>query len=171
MGEKSVVMRRGFVALLISAVLLIVDQVTKYYILLDLKPIGSFPVIPYFLELSYVENRGAAFGLFQNTMWLVSIFSAIAFVALLLSLFLYKRHTFFSFSAVTLILSGGIGNLIDRLRFGFVVDFIHVLFFDYIFNFADCCVTVGAVLLICHAILLTVREKKDKHDAGESEHE
>lgn len=171
MGEKSVVIRRAFVALLVSAVLLIVDQVTKYYVLLDLKPIGSFSVIPHFLEFSYVENRGAAFGLFQNTMWLISIFSAIAFIALVLSLFLYKKHSFFSYCAVLLILSGGIGNLIDRLRFGFVVDFIHVLFFDYIFNFADCCVTVGAALLICHAILLTVREKKSERDTGGSEHE
>lgn len=171
MGEKSVSKRRAFVALILSVVLLAADQVTKYYVLRDLKPVGAVPVIPHFMEFSYVENRGAAFGLFQNSMWLVGIFSVIAFVALVLSLFLYKNHSFFSYSAVTLILSGGIGNLIDRLRFGYVVDFIHVLFFDYIFNFADCCVTVGAVLLVCHAILLTYWEKKNGAKAGESGHE
>ena len=171
MGEKTVVIRRALVALLVSAVLLCVDQVTKYYVLLDLKPIGSFSVIPHFLEFSYVENRGAAFGLFQNSMWVISVFSIIAFIALILSLFRYKGHSLFSYCAVVLIFSGGVGNLIDRLRFGFVVDFIHVLFFDYIFNFADCCVTVGAVLLICHAVVLTLREKKQERDAGESEHE
>lgn len=171
MREKSVSIRRAFVALLISVVLLAVDQVTKYYVLRDLKPAGSIPVIPHFLEFSYVENRGAAFGLFQNSMWLVGVFSVAAFIALLLSLFLYKNHSFFSYCAVTLIFSGGLGNLIDRLRFGFVVDFIHVLFFDYIFNFADCCVTVGAALLVCHAILLTYREKKCAAETGENEHE
>lgn len=171
MGEKHAVIRRALVALLVSAALLCVDQVTKYYVLLDLKPIGSFSVIPHFLEFSYVENRGAAFGLFQNSMWLISAFSLIAFVALAVSLVCYKGHSFFSYCAVTLIFSGGVGNMIDRFRFGFVVDFIHVLFFDYIFNFADCCVTVGAVLLICHAVVLTLREKKREGDTGESEHE
>lgn len=177
MRKKNASLRHGLAALAVGIVLLAADQITKYYVLLYLRPVESFHVVPYFLDFCYVENRGAAFGLFQNSMWLVGSFSVIVFVVLLLALFRYKSHTFFSYCAITLIFSGGIGNLIDRLRFGFVVDFIHVLFFDYVFNFADCCVTVGAVLLVCHAILLTSREKKqaleqtDKPAEEEAGHE
>lgn len=158
-------------SVVVSIVLLVVDQITKHYVLKELQPIGSHTVIPHLLEFSYVENRGAAFGLFRNHMWVIGVLSVIAFAALLLSLFLYRGHTFFSYSAIILILSGGIGNLIDRFRFGFVVDFIHVLFFDYVFNFADCCVTVGAVLLVVHAIVLSYREKKQAEQQPAESHE
>lgn len=156
--------RKKFIPAVLSvfvcAVLLVIDQISKQLVLNDLKPIGAYNVIPHLLDFSYVENRGAAFGLFQNHMWVIGVLSVIAFAALLLSLFLYRNHSIFSYSAIILILSGGIGNLIDRFRLGFVVDFIHVLFFDYVFNFADCCVTIGAVLLVAHAVVLSYREKK-----------
>ena len=61
---------------------------------------------------------------------------------------------------VALLMAGGIGNLIDRIAHGFVVDYIHVLFFDYVFNFADCCITVGAVLFVIHVLFFT-REGKE----------
>ena len=71
-----------------------------------------------------------------------------------------KRHSFFSYTTAALLMSGGIGNLIDRIAHGFVVDYIHVLFFDYVFNFADCCITVGAVLFVIHVLFFT-REGKE----------
>lgn len=166
--------KRGLSAVLsvvVSLLLLAADQLTKHYVLTLLKPVQTHTVLPKLLEFTYVENRAAAFGLFQNHMWVIYALSVVAFVALLLSLFLYRGHTIFSYSAVILILSGGIGNLIDRFRFGFVVDFIHVLFFDYVFNFADCCVTVGAVLLVVHALVLTYREKKEAEELAAEHHE
>lgn len=153
------------IALLVAAVLLGVDQLTKYFVLQKLKPVGSVTIISGLLEFSYIENTGIAFGLFKNTKWLIIALTVVAFAAIATVLFRYKSHTALSYVASTLLIAGGIGNLIDRLLYGFVVDFIHVMFFDYIFNFADCCVTVGAVLFVLHVILISYREKKAEQTA------
>lgn len=148
------------ICLAISAVLIAADQVIKYFVLLNLKPIGTFPVIPGLFELSYVENRGSAFGMMANHSWIIIgiVVLGCAFVGFLL--FRYQHHTFFSRAAATLIIAGGIGNLIDRFLYGYVVDYLHVLFFDYVFNFADCCITVGAVLFVIHVLYVSHLEKK-----------
>ena len=161
MEQKTELHRRGvWISLAVAAVLLAADQILKYFVLRDLRPIRSVPILPGLLELSYIENTGAAFGLFKNVMWLVFLITAVAFIVILVILFRYKKHTFFSYAASALLIAGGIGNLLDRIFYGFVVDFIHVLFFDYIFNFADCCVTVGVVLFVIHVLLLSAREKQ-----------
>lgn len=150
------------VKVLISAVLLIlVDQLTKYLAEDALKESGklTMPVIPGLLEFSYLENPAAAFGLFGNVIWLVAALSLIVAVGIIVALFLYRNHTLFSLLASALLMAGGIGNLVDRMTRGYVVDFIHVMFFDYIFNVADCCVTIGAVCLIAHYIVIIRREK------------
>lgn len=156
-------------ALVSAAVLLAIDQITKYFVLKYLKPVGAVTVISGLLEFSYVENTGAAFGLFKNSMWFIMVLTVIAFIAIAVVLFRYKNHTAFSYIAATLLIAGGIGNLIDRILYGFVVDFIHALFFNYVFNFADCCVTVGAVLFVLHILVLSYREKKAEQAAQTSE--
>ena len=153
-----------WISLAIAAVLLAVDQMTKYFVLRDLKPVHSVTILHGLLEFSYIENTGAAFGLFKNMMWFVFLVTAVAVVAILGILFRYGKHTFFSYAASALLIAGGIGNLLDRIFYGFVVDFIHVMFFDYIFNFADCCVTVGVVLFVIHVLLLSAREKQERKD-------
>ena len=148
--------------IVVAGVLLATDQIIKYFVLTKLKPTGTVTVIPGLLEFTYVENTGAAFGLFKNIMWLVVAITVVATVAIIVLLFRYKRHTFFSYATSALLIAGGIGNLIDRMAYGFVVDFIHVLFFDYIFNFADCCITVGAVLFVIHVLFFTRSEENSK---------
>lgn len=162
MKEKNSSRRRvyGWLALAAAAVLLAADQLLKYFVLLYLKPVSSVTVIGGLLELAYVENTGAAFGLFKNFIWFVVLITVIAFLAIIVLLFRYRNHTCFSYIASVLLIAGGLGNLVDRILYGFVVDYIHVLFFDYIFNFADCCITVGAVLFVVHVLLLSYREKK-----------
>ena len=157
-----------WICLAIAAVLLAADQITKYFVLRDLKPLHSMTILNGLLEFSYIENTGAAFGLFKNIIWFVFLVTAAAAVALLVILFRYRKHTFFSYAASTLLIAGGIGNLIDRIFYGFVVDFIHVMFFDYIFNFADCCVTVGVVLFVIHVLVLSAREKQQSDQAEPS---
>ena len=83
----------------------------------------------------------------------------IAAAVILVLLFRYKHHSFFSYTTSALLIAGGLGNLIDRIVHGFVVDFIHVLFFGYVFNFADCCITVGAVLFVIHMLFFSYKEK------------
>lgn len=148
--------------IVVAAILLAMDQIIKYFVLTKLKPMGTVTVIPGLLEFTYVENTGAAFGLFKNIMWLVVPITVAATVAIAVLLFRYKRHTFFSYATSALLIAGGIGNLIDRIAYGFVVDFIHVLFFDFIFNFADCCITVGAVLFVIHVLFFTRSEEDTK---------
>ncbi len=149
----------GVAVLVVAVVLLAIDQISKYFVLIALKPVGTVTVIPGLLELTYVENTGAAFGLFKNAIWLVIAVTVIAAAVILVLLFRYKHHSFFSYTTSALLIAGGLGNLIDRIVHGFVVDFIHVLFFGYVFNFADCCITVGAVLFVIHMLFFSYKEK------------
>ncbi len=171
MEQKPLFRRRlhSVIVLLVAVVLLAVDQISKYYVLRFLRPVGSISVIDGLLEFSYLENTGAAFGLFHNIPWAIFVFNILVSLVLLIILFRYRNHTFFSLAALALLLSGGIGNLLDRVFHGFVVDFIHVLFFGYVFNFADCCVTVGAVLLSIHVLLAACREKKAGNTPADSQ--
>ena len=161
------------VAILISSVLLIdLDQITQSVIenMLNSGQERRMPIIPGLVELSYLENPAAAFGLFGNVIWLVVILTFVVAGVIAAGIFLYKKHSFFSYAASALLLAGGVGNLIDRITRGYVVDFIHVMFFDYIFNVADCCVTIGVVCLAVHCLLYAYREKKseDGPDAPEA---
>ncbi len=145
--------------LIVSALIATADQIIKYFVLRDLAPIGEVTVIDHLFSLIYVENRGAAFGIFQDQVW---IFAVITF--LMMGLFVYfiisGKFKGKLFSAATmLIIGGGIGNLIDRIFRGFVVDYLAVSFFPPVCNFADYCITVGAALFILSLILPQNREK------------
>lgn len=164
--------RRGIAVLLTAVLLFALDQISKLFVLVYLVPLERVTVIPGLLELSYLENTGAAFGLFKNQIWLVVAVTLAAVAAITALLFRYQGHTFFTYAASALLIAGGLGNLLDRILYGFVVDFIHVLFFPYIFNFADCCVTVGACLFVIHVLVLARREsqaKKVEPPAGDDE--
>lgn len=153
--------------LLGAAVLLVLDQATKYLALTGLRDTGvrTVHVIPNLLDFTYLENPAAAFGLFGDVIWLVSALTLLVSVGIVAALYLYKGHSGFSMVAACLLLAGGVGNLIDRVVRGFVVDFIHVLFFGYIFNVADCCVTIGAVCLVCHYLAVMRRDRVEDDEA------
>lgn len=118
-------------------------------------------VIPNWLEFIYHENTGAAFGILQNATWLFVLTTSILCIAIIVLLFKYKHHTAITYICTVLIVAGGLGNLIDRVKLGYVIDFIHVLFFDYIFNFADCMVVVGVILFGIYYIFFMSRKKED----------
>ena len=150
----------AIISLLLAAILVTVDQVTKYFVTLHLKPVGKVPVIENFFNLTYLENRGAALGSMQNLHWLLIPATIIGCLFLVVLLFRYKEHTMLSYMAMALIIAGGVGNLIDRIRFRFVVDFLDFPWFGYVFNAADCWVTVGAVLLMVAIIRHDGKQKK-----------
>ena len=133
-------------------ILVAVDQILKYVVSANLRYAEDITIIPNLLSLTYVENRGAAFGMFQNQRWFFIIFAA-ARIAFFVYLIKYKKFNdkMFIISA-TLIISGGIGNLIDRLFLGYVVDYIKLSFFSPICNFADYCITFGTVILIIYVM-------------------
>ena len=158
-------------AIIISIVLMIVsviaDQVTKYLIVSNMELYESIDLIPGVLRFTYIHNDGAAFGSLDNARWLFMILSTVAIVAILGYLFWKKPQDKLLLSSLILITGGGIGNMIDRIRLGYVIDFIDFCAFPkiwmWVFNVADCCVCIGAGLLALWMILDTVKEvKKEK---------
>lgn len=153
-----------FLILFVTAALAAVDQFLKMMVIMKLKPIGTITCIPGLLEFTYLENTGAAFGFLSGRSWIIMICTVVLIIALIIHLFRYKHHTFLSYTCCALIIAGGVGNLIDRFAFGYVVDYIHVLFFPYVFNFADCCVVVGAILFAVWYLFF--KDKKEQTDAS-----
>ena len=148
------------IALLISIALVAADQAIKMLVIQNVQPVGKITVIPGLFDLFYLKNFGAAFGIFQNQKLFFIITVSILTLIVIFSLFFYTRHEFFSYTASILIIGGGIGNLIDRIRLGYVVDYLSFSFFPPIFNFADCCVVVGTILLAVHLLFF------GEHDSG-----
>lgn len=143
---------------LIVLLLIGIDQLSKILALKYLKNIGSIPIIQDMFHLTYVENRGAAFGMFQNNQ---IVFIIVAVVASIVGLYyIYKKKlNLLGNISIVLIISGAIGNLIDRVRLGFVVDYFDFRFiWDYVFNVADIFVVVGTILLCIYIIVF----EKDK---------
>lgn len=140
-----------------------VDQVTKHLAITHLADIGSYPVIPNILHFTYVENRGAAFGLLANHRWVFMIFSSVAIVLILVWLLRDKTMGPWLRTAGALIVGGGIGNMIDRLFIGYVVDFIDfVCIRFYVFNVADSCVCVGCAMFVLGVLRMEYLESKRK---------
>lgn len=136
--------------IIISILLFAVDQLSKLWVVNSLKPIDSIKIIDGFLSFTYVENTGAAFGIFQGQKWLLVIIVVSVICIALWALYTNKINRTIERICVTLIIAGGLGNLCDRIRYGFVVDFIDIneLFSYPMFNVADCFVVVGAILMV-----------------------
>jgi len=145
---------------IIILLLIGLDQLSKIWAINDLKAIGSIPIIQNVFHLTYVENRGAAFGMLENNQIIFVI------VALAASIFgLYYLHTkkinVIGKTGIILIISGAIGNAIDRLRLGFVVDYFDFrIIWEYVFNIADVFVVVGTILLCVYIIFYEEKSNK-----------
>ena len=149
--------------IIVLVALMAVDQIIKLAVVNLLKPIGTFVLIPHFLEFTYSENSGAAFGMLQNNSIFFAVLTIVISIVIFGFLVKYKHHNLLSKISCLMIIAGGLGNLVDRLRLHYVVDFIHFYFFDYIFNFADCLVTVGVALMVIYVVFFMEKlEKQDK---------
>ncbi len=149
------------ITLVSIAVLVAIDQIIKLLVIEHLEPIGSFALIDGFIQLNYAENTGAAFGSFSGKTTLLSIFTVIIIVAGILYLMIGKRKIDVEYVCIALIIAGGIGNLIDRIFRGFVVDYIEPLFVDFaIFNFADMLITCSSIFLAIWMIYEMYKEGK-----------
>lgn len=158
------------VALVLAAAVLIaaIDQVIKYFVYANMYPDGNINVIDNLFSLVYTENRGAAFGIFQNGTFIFSIITGVLIGVFLYLLINRKFKGRLFYTAVALIIGGGVGNLVDRIFRGFVIDYLSVSFFPPVCNFADYCVTVGAVLfMIC--IITSPEMTKNKIDSDADE--
>lgn len=156
---------------LIATVILggiLLDRLTKHLAVRHLEPIGSLPLWKGVLHLTYVENTGAAFGMMKNARWIFLLFSAVAILGIAAYLLLGYARGRMATTALSLIVSGGIGNMIDRLLFGYVVDFIDFRLINFaVFNVADSFVCIGAGLLVLALILDLLRERQQNKHGGE----
>ncbi|MGN1478308.1 MAG: signal peptidase II [Acutalibacteraceae bacterium] len=160
----------ALISLSAIAVLTAVDQIIKYFVLLYLKPVGSVSVINGFLEWNYVENTGAAFGSFSSSTTLLSVITAVIILAGIAAIILKKIKNKYLLVTATIIIAGGLGNLIDRIFRGYVVDFIKVLFIDFpVFNFADILVTCGSFMLIIYLIIDIYNDSRKKQKGDKLE--
>ena len=139
------------IGILVAALLILLDQITKHLAVTHLKGKSSFVIWEGIFELTYVENRGAAFGIFQNQRWLFLVLTIIIIIGLCYIVWhLPQERKFIPMEILAvLIFSGAIGNMIDRIVLGYVVDFFNFSFINFpVFNVADCYVTVSCVILL-----------------------
>ncbi|MBP8593007.1 MAG: signal peptidase II [Ruminococcus sp.] len=166
----------AIILILLIAALIGADQLVKYWAIHSLAPVktmdfihfGSFKV----LDLTYLENDGAIFGSMSGQRWFLIGFTSLVVAAGLVAMFFaVKRSKFLGFS-IALFVAGGIGNLIDRVRFGYVVDMFEVKLFHFaIFNVADICVTVAFVMILIYIIFIDPKIEKAKKSAEKKEGE
>lgn len=153
---------------LIVFLIVIFDQASKYFADSFLKGAESVSVIPGILSFHYHENKGAAWGILADQRWVFLIISTIAIIGISVYLFCTRKEKFsFLFRlSLAFFIGGGIGNMIDRVALGYVIDFIQFDFFDFpIFNVADSFITIGAFLMLLHLLIETVDEfRRKKHE-------
>ncbi len=153
---------------LIIALGILIDQVTKWLAVTYLKPIDTQPIIEGVIHLTYHENPGAAFGMLQDNRAVFMVTSTVLIIVLSLYLYLGCAENGLYAAAAGIIISGGIGNMIDRIALGYVIDFIDFRLINFaIFNGADSFVCVGAGLLILALILDIIKEAGQSKKGGE----
>ena len=162
--------------LCIIAASVLVDQLTKLLTVAALEVGESVALIPDVLHFTYIQNEGAAFGMLSDNRWVFMIISSVAIVALLVYLWKFRPDSVWACTALSLIVGGGIGNMIDRVRLSYVIDMIDFCAFPklwmWIFNFADACVCVGAGILfvwLVASMILEVKQEKAKKEEENGE--
>lgn len=156
-------------ALIIVLVTVFLDQISKHFVVLYLKGQRPLTIIEGLLSFTYVENRGAAFGILQNRKL---FFVAVTVVTLIILMYIflryYKHLNLWTISSLSMIMGGTIGNFIDRMRLDYVVDFISLRFFNRynfaVFNLADTFIVVGAIMLMLYIMIFEPKKvaKSDK---------
>ena len=137
---------------LFAGAIALVDQISKYFTVANISLYEKVDFIPGFLGLTYYQNTGAAFSSLEGMQWLFALIF-IVFTAAICYEYFKKPMAFTTFErwCIAAIYGGGLGNMIDRVRMGYVVDMIETQFMDFpIFNVDDCFITCGVILLIVH---------------------
>lgn len=156
-------------ALIIVLVTVFLDQISKHFVVLYLKGQRPLTIIEGLLSFTYVENRGAAFGILQNRKL---FFVAVTVVTLIILMYIFLRYykylNLWTISSLSMIMGGTIGNFIDRMSLDYVVDFISLRFFNrynfVVFNLADTFIVVGAIMLMLYIMIFEPKKvaKSDK---------
>ena len=159
------------IVIILAAVL--ADQATKLLVINFLDREEPLEIIPNVFRFTYVENRGAAFGMLDDKRWVFMIISTIAIIGLLIYLLKFSGNNKLLNIGLSLVIGGGIGNMIDRVAYGYVVDFLDFCavpkVWMWVFNVADSCVCIGAGLIALYLIIDIVKEAKKGKQTTTSE--
>lgn len=145
---------------IISLIVLLADQLSKILVLKYLKDVGSLPIIENILHLTYVENRGAAFGILQHKKWFFIVITILIVGFIIIYFRKNKNYPKPMMIGLSLIVGGAIGNLIDRTLYSFVVDFIDFRVWP-VFNIADSAIVIGQILVVYVILKYDVLDQKE----------
>lgn len=157
------------VSFIVALLIVVADQLIKLLVTNTIKVDGSVSILNGLVNFTYCENKGMAFGMLQNARWLFIGFTAIVMLGIVIYMIKTKPKSKFLLASLALILGGGIGNLIDRIFLGYVIDYIQLSFFSPVCNFADYCITIGTALLVIYILFFSqnttdIKQKADKHN-------
>ena len=160
---------------LLAAALVVLDQAVKLLVRANIPLGGAVPFLPYVLQLTYVQNTGAAFSLFSEHTWLLAVVSAVVSAALAAAMVKKVFRHPAGQICLAVVLAGAVGNLIDRVFFGYVTDMFQTIFINFaVFNVADICVVLGGIAACVYTLFfydkLEKPERKEKrHDTSDAE--
>ncbi len=151
-------MRRKITIPLTIVLLIVLDQLVKWAVVSNIKLGEVKGFIPSIMSLTYLQNTGAAFSILENQQWLFTIITLLVIGGAIWYLIKNIKGSFWLISGLTLIIAGGLGNFIDRLRQGFVVDMFQVDFINFaVFNVADTYLTFGVLIML----LVIIKEENN----------
>ncbi len=150
------------VIFLVSVLVAALDLLIKYFVSHGMTVGQSIPVIPGILRLTYVQNRGAAFGSFSDSRWVFLMLSAVMILLLTYFIAFKKGYARMVYISLALMLGGGIGNMVDRLALGYVIDYVDfypIKAWIWVFNLADAAICIGVAVFVVYLLFF---EKKAK---------
>ena len=161
------------ISIVIILLAVLADQASKLLVINFLDREESLEIIPDIFRFTYVENRGAAFGMLDDNRWVFMVVSTVAIIGLLVYLFKFSGNNRLLNIGLALVIGGGIGNMIDRVAYGYVVDFLDFCAFPnlwmWVFNVADACVCIGMGVIVLYFIIDIVKDAKKVREKEESE--
>ena len=162
--------------LAVAVLSIVLDILTKQAVVHNMALYEEIPVLGGVLHWKYIQNRGAAFGMLADQRAVFLIISTVAIIGLFIYLIVSHSERMWWMAAIGMLVGGGIGNMIDRIALGYVIDFIYVALIDFaVFNIADCFVCVGVGLLIYLTLRDMIKEmkaeKKAKKESGDGGNE
>ena len=146
-----------------SIFLITIDQFTKYFAQNILAKYETIPIISSILHFTYVKNYGAAFGIFENNKFFLLLPPCIIFICTFFLIIFIKQMNRIKLYSIILIFSGGVGNFIDRIFTGYVIDYIDFRLIQFpVFNFADICICIGTFIILVYTIFFESTPIKEK---------
>lgn len=143
------------ISFIVAILIVVADQLIKLLVVNTIQGSANVSILNGLVEFTYLENRGMAFGMLQNARWLFIIFTSIVMLAIIVYMIKTKPKSKLLLTSLALVLGGGIGNLIDRIFLGYVIDYIQLSFFSPVCNFADYCITIGTAVLMVYILFFS----------------